>query len=32
MSVQKNAQLKPDGIVGPATWRELDKAAQAMAA
>ena len=32
MSVQKNAGLKPDGIVGPATWREFDKAAQAKAA
>jgi peptidoglycan hydrolase-like protein with peptidoglycan-binding domain len=32
MSVQKDAQLTPDGIVGPATWRELDKAVQARAA
>jgi putative chitinase len=32
MSVQQNVRLKRDGIVGPATWAELDKTAQAKAA
>jgi putative chitinase len=32
MAVQKSAGLTADGIVGPATWRELDKAVQARAA
>jgi putative chitinase len=32
MSVQSNAKLKADGIVGSMTWRELDNAAQAKAA